>query len=167
MGAGPRAAAPRLGRQRCGRLSEVEVPRRIGDIRDLDEAGVDAFMSDVWNDYLGALTTERGPVLPGSSTPPPDRQPQQQFRRGPGEERERYGFEDLTDLIVSSPENALRTAAVDGARLVGMHGVLFRGNARAMTDIGALLAAPAAPTGRRRGARRAGRGRFRGTRESG
>jgi hypothetical protein len=130
MGAGPARLPHVWAGSGVGAYRRWRYPRRIGDIRDLDEAGVDAFMSDVWNDYLGALTTERGPVLPGSSTPLPDRQPQQQFRRGPGEERERYGFEDLTDLIVSSHENALHTAAVDGARLVGMHGVLFRGNAR-------------------------------------
>jgi putative hydrolase of the HAD superfamily len=152
-----------------GAISEAEVHRRVGEILELDEAGVGAFMADVWNEYLGTLNTELVEYFRGLRPRYRTAILSNSFVGARERERGRYGFEELTDLIVYShevgrskpdpcvyeltcdrlgvrpPETVFLDdvpAAVDGARLVGMRGVLFRDNAQATADIDALLAAP-------------------------
>jgi HAD superfamily hydrolase (TIGR01509 family) len=82
-------------------------------------------------------------------------------------ERERYGFEEMTDVIVYSHESGTAKAdpaiyrlvcerldvepehavfvddherAVAGARVIGMTGVLFRDNAQVIAELESLLA---------------------------
>lgn len=128
---------------------------------------VDRFMADFWDDYLGSPNTElihyfcdlrtrvRTGILSNS------------FVGAREKERERYGFEDMTDVLVYShesgtakadpaiyrlvcerldvePRNAVfvddHECAVDGARAIGMTGVLFRDNAQVIAELEALLA---------------------------
>ena len=41
-----------------GTVSEEEVEKRTGEILGLDQAQVNAFMSDLWEEYLGTLNVE-------------------------------------------------------------------------------------------------------------
>ena len=128
---------------------------------------VELFMADFWADYLGSPNTElidyfralrprvRTGILSNS------------FVGAREKERERYGFEDMTDVLVYShecgmakpdpaiyrlvcerldvePDSAAfvddREEALAGARAIGMKAVLFRDNAQAIAELEALLA---------------------------
>jgi putative hydrolase of the HAD superfamily len=128
---------------------------------------VERFMADFWDDYLGTPNTElidyfralrprvRTGILSNS------------FVGAREKERERYGFEDLTDVIVYSHESGTAKAdpaiyrlvcerldvepehavfvddherAVEGARAIGMTGVLFRDNVQVIAELESLLA---------------------------
>jgi len=41
-----------------GTISEQDVHRRISEIMGMSTAQVDAFMQDIWQEYLGTLNTE-------------------------------------------------------------------------------------------------------------
>lgn len=151
-----------------GTISEHDVHCRIADLLELDQAQLKSFMDDVWREYLGTLNIElveyfrrlrprhRTAILSNS------------FVGARAKERERYGFEDMTDLIIYSHEVGMSKpdprvyeltceqlcvqpeetvfldnvkAAVDGAQKVGMHGILFTNNAQAIADIDAHLTA--------------------------
>lgn len=134
---------------------------------------VERFLADFWDDYLGTPNTElidyfrqlrhrvRTGILSNS------------FVGAREKERERYGFEDITDVIVYShesgtakpdpaiyrlvcerldvePQSAVfvddHQEAVDGARAVGMNGVVFRDNAQVIAELESLLTHPDSPT---------------------
>jgi epoxide hydrolase-like predicted phosphatase len=149
-----------------GTVTEDEVHWALVERLGLSAAHLERFMAGVWEEYLGTLNGEltewfaalrpryRTGILSNS------------FVGAREKERERYGFEDLTDTIVYShevgvakpdpaiyllacerldvrPEEAVflddREPAVEGARAVGMAAVLFRDNAQAIGEIEALL----------------------------
>lgn len=151
-----------------GAISEDDVRRGVGDLLGLDETQVRAFMDDLWTEYLGTLNVElteyfrrlrpeyRTGILSNS------------FAGARAKEQERYGFEDMADVIVYSheagilkpdpriyhltcerlgvrPEEAVflddTETAVDGARDIGMQAVLSKDNAQAVADIGERLRA--------------------------
>jgi len=155
-----------------GTISEDDVQRSIGELLGLDEAQVDAFMEDIWTEYLGMLNVElteyfrslrpryRTGILSNS------------FVGARSRERERYHFDEMTDLIVYSHEVGMSKPdrriyeltcerlgvrpeemiflddnewAVDGARAIGIQAVLFEDNAQAIAEIEARLREPAAP----------------------
>src|SRR4051812_19925940 len=128
---------------------------------------VELFMADFWDDYLGTPNTElidyfralrprvRTGILSNS------------FVGAREKERERYGFEDMTDVIVYSHESGTAKAdpaiyrlvcerldvepehavfvddherAVEGARAIGMKAVHFRDNAQVIAELESLLA---------------------------
>jgi epoxide hydrolase-like predicted phosphatase len=130
---------------------------------------VERFMADFWDDYLGTPNTElidyfrelrprvRTGILSNS------------FVGAREKERERYGFEDVTDVIVYShesgtakpapaiyrlvcerldvePQHAVfvddHEGAVDGARAIGMEAVQFRDNAQVISELESLLGQP-------------------------
>ena len=126
-------------------------------------------MADFWADYLGSPNTEligyfrelRSRVRTGILS--------NSFVGARESERERYGFEDMTDVLVYSHESGTgkpdpaiyrlvcerldveprhavfvddHEEALDGARAVGMHAVLFRDNAQVISELEALLAHP-------------------------
>jgi len=153
-----------------GTITEADVHRQIGDIMSWDTATVDAFMADVWREYLGKPNVEllqyfeslHGPYLTGIIS--------NSFIGAREKEQAAYRFEDMTDLIIYSHEVNLRKPDpkiyaitcerlgvqphemvflddvepnVNGAREFGIQAVLFKDNAQAITDINALLNASA------------------------
>lgn len=150
-----------------GTLSEAQVHQRTGEILGLDAAQVDAFMADLWAEYLGELNSELAAYF--ASLRP-------RFRTGilsnsfvgaREREQERYGFGDLCDVIVYSHEEGLEkpdpcfyalicerlgvepnetiflddvAGHVAAARAHGMRAVLFTGTADTIATIEAILA---------------------------
>jgi epoxide hydrolase-like predicted phosphatase len=149
-----------------GTVTEAEVHQAARDRLGLDERQLGEFMADLWRDYLGTANTElieyarrlrpryRAGILSNSFVGARER------------EQAAYGFEDLVDELVYSHECGLskpdpRTYAlvcsrlevepaqtvflddhgpnVEGARLAGLHAVLYRDNAQAISDIEELL----------------------------
>ena len=149
-----------------GTIMELEYASAVRTRLELGPADVDRFMEDLWEDYLGTANRElihwfaalrpryRTGIVSNSFVGARER------------EHARYGFEDLTDTIayshevgVSKPDPAIYLeacrrldvrpeeavflddveAAVEGARAVGMAGLLYRENAQAIADIEALL----------------------------
>jgi putative hydrolase of the HAD superfamily len=149
-----------------GTISEREAHRRTGELLGLADEQVDAFMADVWREYLGTLNVELAEYLRGLRPRHRTALLSNSFVGARGREQRRYRFRELVDLIVYSHEVGLskpdpriyrltcrrlgvRPAeadflddaepAVDGARAVGMQAVLFEDNAQAIAEIEALL----------------------------
>src|SRR6266511_579138 len=150
-----------------GAVTEEAVHAGVGAALGLDEGKVNAFMDDIWTEYLGTPNVEliryfrslrpryRTALLSNS------------FVGARRKEQERYGFEEMADLIVYShevgmskpdrriyeltcdrlavrPDEAIFlddvAECVDAAREVGMRAILLRDNAQAIADIEALIA---------------------------
>jgi epoxide hydrolase-like predicted phosphatase len=149
-----------------GAISEREARRRTGELLGLADEQVDAFMADVWREYLGTLNVELAEYLRGLRPRYRTALLSNSFVGARGREQRRYRFGELVDLIVYSHEVGLskpdpriyrltcrrlgvRPAeavflddaepAVDGARAVGMRAVLFEHNAQAIAEVEALL----------------------------
>lgn len=149
-----------------GTIPEREVRRRTGELLGLDDAPVDAFMADLWREYLGTLNVELARYLGGLRPRYRTAMLSNSFVGARGREQRRYRFEELADLIVYSHEVGMskpdpriylltcerlgvRPAeavflddaqlAVDGARAVGMQAILFEDNAQAIAEIEARL----------------------------
>jgi epoxide hydrolase-like predicted phosphatase len=149
-----------------GAVSEAEVHQAARDRLGLDEAQLAQFLADLWRDYLGTANTElieyasrlrpryRTGILSNSFVGARER------------EQAAYGFENLVDELVYSHECGLlkpdpRSYAlicarlgvepaevaflddneknVEGARLAGLHAVLYAGNAQAIGELEGLL----------------------------
>ena len=150
-----------------GTVSEQEVHQAITERLGLDERQLADFLADLWREYLGTANTEligyarrlrpryRTGILSNSFVGARER------------EQAAYGFEELVDDIVyshecglSKPDPAIYALAcerlavspaqvvflddyepyVEGARLAGLHAVLYRDNDQAISDIEKLLA---------------------------
>ena len=152
-----------------GTISEPEARRRTGELLGLDDAQVDAFMADVWREYLGTLNVELAEYFGGLRPRYRTAMLSNSFVGARGREQRRYRFGELADLIVYSHEVGMskpdpriylltcerlgvRPAetvflddaelAVDGARAVGMQALLFEDNAQAIAAIEARLRPP-------------------------
>jgi putative hydrolase of the HAD superfamily len=128
---------------------------------------VDLFMADFWDDYLGSPNTPLIDYFRGLRTRVRTGIVSNSFVGAREKERERYGFEDMTDVIVYShecgmgkPDPAIyrlvcegldvepdsvafvddREEALAGARAIGMNAVLFRDNAQVIEELESLLA---------------------------
>ncbi len=149
-----------------GTLTEEEVVRAVATELRLDDADLDRFFRGVWDEYLGTANGELiewfGALRPRYRTGIVSNS----FVGARERERERYGFEDLTDVLVYShevgvakpdpaiyrmicdrlgvaPEEVVfvddREEAAEGARAVGMAAVVFRDNTQAIAEVEALL----------------------------
>jgi putative hydrolase of the HAD superfamily len=149
-----------------GTISEAEVHAALAERLRLSAEQVDEFMAGMWEEYVGTLNTELAEYFaalrPGYRTGILSNS----FVGAREREQERYGFEDMADVVVYSHEIGVRKpdpaayllvcdrlgvapaeavflddkeVAVDGARAVGMAAVLFRDNAQAVADLEALL----------------------------
>jgi epoxide hydrolase-like predicted phosphatase len=152
---------------RIGGISEGEVEAAFAERLSLSPADLTAFMSGFWDEYLGTPNTELIEYFGGLRTRCRTGILSNSFVGAREREQERYGFEDLTEVIVYShevglakpdpavyrlvcqrlevaPEEAVfldnREGAVEGAATVGMAAVLFRDNAQAIADVEKLLA---------------------------
>jgi HAD superfamily hydrolase (TIGR01509 family) len=150
-----------------GTISEDEYARAVGERLALGPAELDRFLGDLWEDYLG--TANRELIDWFAALRPRHRTGivSNSFVGAREREQARYGFGDLTDTIayshevgVSKPDPAIYLeacrrldvrpeeavflddveAAVEGARAVGMTGVLFHDTAQAIAEIEDLLA---------------------------
>jgi epoxide hydrolase-like predicted phosphatase len=150
-----------------GTLSEDQVNSAFAERLGLSPRDVELFMADFWDDYLGTPNIElidyfralrpryRTAILSNSFVGARER------------ERERYGFEEMTDVLVYSHESGAgkpdpsiyhlvcqrldveprdavfvddREGAVEGARATGMIAVLFLDNEQVVSELNALLA---------------------------
>jgi len=155
-----------------GTISEDDVQRSIGELLGLDEAQVDAFMEDIWTEYLGTLNVELTEYFRGLRPRYRTAILSNSFVGACSRELERYHFDEMTDLIVYSHEVGMSKPdrriyeltcerlgvrpeemiflddtewAVDGARAIGIQAVLFEDNAQTIAEIKARLREPAAP----------------------
>jgi epoxide hydrolase-like predicted phosphatase len=151
---------------RLGTLTEQQVEAAFAERLGFSPADLDAFMTGFWNEYLGTPNTELIDWFGGLRRRCRTGIVSNSFVGAREREQERYGFEDLTEVIIYShevglakpdpaiyalvcrrlevaPEEAVflddRQAAVEGAEAIGMTGVLFRDNAQAIAAIEALL----------------------------
>jgi len=151
-----------------GTISEDEVHQALRDRLGFDEAQLAEFTAWLWREYLGIANTElieyvrqlrpryRTGILSNSFVGATER------------EQASYGLQDLVDEVIyshecglSKPDPAIYALAcerlrvapgqmvflddyepcVAGARLAGIHAVLYQDNVQAIRDIEALLAA--------------------------
>jgi epoxide hydrolase-like predicted phosphatase len=149
-----------------GAISEAEVRATIALLLRLNDAQVEAFMHDIWTEYLGTLNTELasyfGRLRPRYRTALLSNS----FVGAREREQELYGFGDITDLIVYShevgmakpdpriyrltcerlgvrPEHVVflddRADFVAGALEAGMRAILYEDNYQAVADLEAAL----------------------------
>ena len=149
-----------------GVISEEEVHVRIGEILGLDQARVTDFMADVWTEYLGTLNTELAAYFTGLRPRYKTAIISNSFVGARHREQARYGFEDITDLIIYShevgmskpdpriyeltcerlrvrPEEMIFLDDVplfaEAAQRAGLQAILFTANAHAIAEIEARL----------------------------
>ncbi len=149
-----------------GSISEADVERRTGELLGLDRAHVDAFMADLWAEYLGTLNTELAAYFAGLRPRYTTGILSNSFVGAREKEQARFG--DLCDTIIYSHEEGMQKpeprfyalacerlgvqpaeivflddveVCVAAARAFGMRAILFRDNAQAIADIEACLAA--------------------------
>jgi epoxide hydrolase-like predicted phosphatase len=151
-----------------GTVSAEEVQASTREILGLDDAQLEEFNNDLWDEYLGSPNVEL--ALYFASLRP-------RFKTGilsnsfvgaREREQERYGFEDMCDVIVYSHEVGMRKPdpriyhlacerlgvqpteaiflddvpqAIEAARAVGMHGIVFENTAQAIAAIKACIRA--------------------------
>lgn len=152
-----------------GTLTEDDVRQAVTDRLGLDGQQLEAFMADIWREYLGTANIElieyarrlrpryRTGILSNS------------FAGAREREQAAYGFEDLVDEIVYSHEAGMskpdprvyalicarldvraqetvflddKDLCVDGAREAGIHAVRYQDNAQAIEEIEKLLTTP-------------------------
>ena len=149
-----------------GAISEAEVRASIAVRLRLDDAQAEAFMHDIWTEYLGTLNTELASYFGGLRPRYRTALLSNSFVGAREREQERYGFGDITDLIVYShevgmakpdpriyrltcerlgvrPEQAVflddQADFVDGALETGMRAILYEDNDQAFGDLEAAL----------------------------
>ena len=149
-----------------GGRSEEELYKTLGEITGMDSAQLDAFMQDLWEEYLGQLNREMAAYF--SSLRPHYKTAllSNSFVGARSKEQERYHFDEITDLIIYSheegiakperrifeltcerlgvqPQEAIFLDDVErniiAARDFGMHAILFQETAQAIADIQAVL----------------------------
>jgi epoxide hydrolase-like predicted phosphatase len=150
-----------------GTLTLDQVHEAFGRELGISPHEVERFMADFWDDYLGTPNTELIDYFRGLRSRIRTGILSNSFVGAREKERARYGFEDMTDVLVYSHESGTAKAdpaiyrlvcerldvqprnavfvddherAVDGARAIGMTGLLFQDNAQVIADLEALLA---------------------------
>jgi epoxide hydrolase-like predicted phosphatase len=151
-----------------GTMSEEEVEKSTGEILGLDQQQLEAFMSDLWEEYLGELNVELADYFASLRPRYQTAIISNSFVGARRKEQESYGFGDMCDLIVYSHEVGIQKpdrriyelacerlgvqpeemiflddveAAVAAARELGIHAILFRDTTQAIADIEACLEA--------------------------
>jgi epoxide hydrolase-like predicted phosphatase len=151
-----------------GRRSEEELHKTLGEITGMDSAQLGAFMQDLWEEYLGQLNFEMAAYF--SSLRPRYKTAllSNSFVGARSKERERYHFDEITDLIIYSHEEGIAKPGrrtfeltcerlgvqpegviflddiernIIAAREFGMHAILFQDTSQAIADIQAVLRA--------------------------
>jgi len=145
-----------------GTISEEQVHRSISEIMGMSQAQVDAFMQDIWQEYLGTLNTELVEYFRSLRPAFQTALLCNSFVGAREKEQERYHFHELCDFIIYSHEVGMskpdpriyaltcerlgrqpgeviflddREPFIMAARQFGMHGILFKDNAQAIAEI--------------------------------
>jgi epoxide hydrolase-like predicted phosphatase len=151
-----------------GKMSEADVERNIAETLGLDSAQLAAFVTDLWDEYLGELNVELAAYFAGLRPRYQTAILSNSFAGARRREHERYGFGDLCDLIIYSHEEGIKKPderifalacerlgvqaseviflddvpeAIEAATRFGMHGILFTSTTQAIADIEACLTA--------------------------
>ena len=149
-----------------GAMSLPEVERANAAALELDPAALKQLMADLWSEYLGTLNEELAAYFAALRPRYRTGILSNSFVGARERERERYGFEDMCDVIIYSHEvgvlkpdpqaylvacERLGTAPascvllddleanVEGANAVGMNAVTFADTAQAIRDLERLL----------------------------
>ena len=151
-----------------GKCSEEHVQQSLKEIIGMDQAQVDAFMHDLWEEYLGTLNVEMAAYF--SSLRPRYQTAilSNSFSGARSKEQERYHFDEICDLLIYSHEEGIAKPErrifeltcerlgvqpaeivflddvepnVAAAREFGMQAILFRETTLAIADIQACLQA--------------------------
>jgi epoxide hydrolase-like predicted phosphatase len=145
-------------------LSQVE--RRVAEVLGLGPASLEAFMGDLWAEYLGTLNEELAAYFGGLRPRYRTGILSNSFAGAREREQAAYGFEDLCDVVVYSheegcrkpdprfyrivcerldvaPDEAVflddREMCVGGARALGMKAIRFSDNEQAIRELEAHL----------------------------
>jgi epoxide hydrolase-like predicted phosphatase len=149
-----------------GAVSLTQVQASIAELLRLDDARVAAFMQEIWTEYLGTLNTELAGYFGGLRPRYRTALLSNSFVGAREREQERYGFGDITDLIVYSHEVGMakpdpriyrltcdrlgvlpdqmvflddRAEYVQGALDSGIQAILYHDNNQAIADVEAAL----------------------------
>jgi epoxide hydrolase-like predicted phosphatase len=142
------------------------VQASIAELLRLDDARVAAFMQEIWTEYLGTLNTELAGYFGGLRPRYRTALLSNSFVGAREREQERYGFGDITDLIVYSHEVGVakpdpriyrltcdrlgvlpdqmvflddRAEYVEGALDSSIQAILYHDNNQAIADVEAAL----------------------------
>ena len=149
-----------------GKFTEEEMLRKLGEMYKMDQAQVDEFMQDFWDEYCGELNSE---LVAYFKSLRPRYQTAILSNGVPGArriEQERFHFTEMTDLVIYSyeektgkPERRIFEITcerlgiqpeeivfldniekiVTEARAFGIHAIHFQETAQAIADIEACL----------------------------
>lgn len=149
-----------------GEITLGEVHRRIGEALALDADQVNAYMEDVWREYVGTANRELIEYFRNLRPRYQTAILSNSFVGAREREQERYGFEDMTDFIIYSHEVGLQKPNqaiyaltcerlglppeqvvfvddvepnITAAREFGMQAVLFKETGQAIAEIEAIL----------------------------
>jgi putative hydrolase of the HAD superfamily len=143
-----------------------EVERQIALALSIDDAALRELMDDVWAEYVGTLNEELAEYFAGLRPRYRTGILSNSFVGAREREQRVHGLGDMCDVVVYSheagilkpdpaiyrivcdrldvaPERAVllddAEANVGGARAIGMHGIVFRTNEQAISDLQVLL----------------------------
>ncbi|HEY7340999.1 MAG TPA: HAD family phosphatase [Ktedonobacterales bacterium] len=149
-----------------GECAEADVERGLREIAGPSQQQVDTYMAAMWQEYVGTLNVELADYFRGLRPPYLTGIISNSFVGAREREEALYRFSELADPIIYSHEVGIAKPdpriyaltcermgiqptemiflddaerCVEGARALGIHGVLFRDNAQAIADINALL----------------------------
>lgn len=152
----------------AGKISLLEVEKQVGAILGLDQAQLDVFMGDLWEEYVGTLNVELANYFASLRPRYQTAILSNSFAGAREKEQQLYHFAEMCDLIIYSHEEGIRKpdrriyeltcerlgvqpaemvfpddveASVTAARELGIQAILFKATAQAITDVQALLEA--------------------------
>ncbi len=153
-----------------GTISEADVHRRVGEALGLSQPQVEAFMANLWEEYLGTLNVELTRYFRSLRPKYKTAILSNSFVGAREKEQEHYHFDEVCDFIIYSHEVGMskpdpriyaltcerlgvppseviflddREGAIDAARASGIQGIVFKYNAQAIADIEACIRANA------------------------
>lgn len=149
-----------------GTCSEEDVQQSLKELIGMDQAQVDAFWHDLWEEYLGTLNVELTAYFSSLRSRYQTAIISNSFVGARTREQERYHFDEVTDLIIYSHEVGIAKpdrrifeltcerlsiqsaemiflddveVHVKAARAFGIHAILFQETSQAIADIQACL----------------------------
>jgi putative hydrolase of the HAD superfamily len=152
----------------AGKISLLEVEKQVGASLGLDQAQIDAFMHDLWEEYVGTLNVELANYFASLRPRYKTAILSNSFAGAREKEQELYHFAEMCDLLIYSHEEGIKKpdrriyeltcerlgvqpaemvflddveASVTAARELGIRAIRFKDTAQAIAGVQALLAA--------------------------